>query len=362
VRVLFVAACPYPSPQGSQVYARGMARALARRGHTVTVACYAHGQGAEVDDGVHTVRAPRVPGYARMRSGPDPLKPVLDAALAARVASEDADVVHAHGQEGLAVALAARTLPRRGTAPRAPIVYNPHTLYAEELPTYLPPWLSRFARRSGGAADRLLPRGADACVALSRRTEASLRAAGAPRVVHVPPGVDPEDFTDVSPRSAGPGKWVVYAGNPDAYQDLPVLFAAMRRVTAARLLLVSSADWTGHDIGDAMIVRPADWTEARSWMAGADVAALPRATCAGFPIKLLNYAALGLPTVVAAGSAQGLPGEHVAPGGDAERFAAALSSVLASGARHDGGAVVRDHGWDARAAAIEALYRSLDTA
>jgi glycosyltransferase involved in cell wall biosynthesis len=363
VRVLYVVAGPYPSPQGSQVYARGMARAVAATGAVVSVACYAHGVGPD-DPEVRTVRAPRPPGYARTRSGPDPVKPALDLALAARIAAADADVVHAHGQEGLAVALAARALPGRGAARRAPLLYSPHTLFGEELPTYVPAALARVAGLAGRAADRSLPGLADACVALSARTEAALREAGARHVVRVPPGVDPADFDGVRPRRAGPGRWVVYAGNPDAYQDTDVLLAAIERVHRegrpdVRLLVVTAAEWSGRLPAGTRVVRTTAWPEARDWIAGADVAALPRAVCAGFPIKLLNYAALGLRTVIAEGSAQGLTGEVRVPDRDVGAFASALGWAVEHTARLEDDTFLRTHAWSARAAALTALYRAL---
>ena len=111
LRIVQAAAFPYPTSQGSQVYVRGMARALARRGHQVTVACYAHGIGAD-DPGVSVVRTPHIPGYNNLRAGPDLVKPLLDLALAARIASIPADVVHAHNYEApLAAALAGRRRP-----------------------------------------------------------------------------------------------------------------------------------------------------------------------------------------------------------------------------------------------------------
>jgi hypothetical protein len=295
-----------------------------------------------------------------MRSGPDVVKPALDLALAARIAAIPADVVHAHSHEALVAAVLARA--RTGV----PVVYNPHTLLGEELPTYLPR-LRRAGAFAGHAADRLLPRFADAGVGISARAERALRDAGCRRVRRVLPGVDPEDFAGVSPRRLPGGPWVVYAGNPDAYQDLPILFEAVRRVAEARLLIVSAAEWP--EVPGATVVRAASWPEARDWIAGADVAALPRTVCAGFPIKLLNYVALGLPVVVAAGSAQGLPGEIVVADGDVGAFAAGIRAALAASRQDPRAARARlapdgdlaRCAWDGRAAEIEGIYAALSS-
>jgi glycosyltransferase involved in cell wall biosynthesis len=349
MRIAMAAACPFPSPQGSQVYIRGMARALARQGHDVVLACYAHGDGP-ADPELRYVRTPAVPGYTRLRSGPDPVKPLLDLALARVLRRVGADLVHAHNHEALAAALLAHT--------GAPVLYNNHTLLGEELPTYV-----RRGRRVAGllgeAVDRWLPARADGTVAISRRAERELSARGCRPLWHVPPGVDPDDFAGATPRRLGDGPWVVYAGNPDRYQDLDVLFAAMRRLPGVRLLLVSGTGWDGWDVGDATVVRATTWAETRDLLAGADVAALPRSLCGGYPIKLLNYLALDLPTVVAAGSAQGLPGEHVVADRDPDAFADGIRAALAAPGRGARAHVLAHCTWDARALDLGGIYRQL---
>ncbi len=124
LRLVHVAAMGFPSDQGSQVYVRGMCRALARRGHRVSLVCYGHGQW-EWDDEFELLRTPRIPGYQRLRAGPDWVKPGLDLLLAGRVARQDADVFHAHNYEApLAAFLGRRNRP-------IPLFYSAHTLLEE---------------------------------------------------------------------------------------------------------------------------------------------------------------------------------------------------------------------------------------
>jgi glycosyltransferase involved in cell wall biosynthesis len=319
-----------------------MARALARRGHDVTVACYGHGE-RPGHEPFRVVRVPSPPGYHALRSGPDLVKPWLDMGLAALIRRTAADVVHAHNVEALVAALASR---------RRPLVYNNHNLLAEELPTYFSR-NARLWRRLGHAFDATVPRRADAVVAITAGAEARLRALACRRVVHVPPGVDPADFDGVTPRRAGCGNWAVYAGNLDRYQDVGLLERAMRLLPDVRLLVVTTSSGA---VDGAQVVRARSWREARDWIAGADVAVLPRSLPGGFPLKLLNYAALGLRTVVCAGAAQGVPGEVVVPDGDAAAFANGVRRALALGRiRPD----IEALDWDARAATIETVYAAL---
>ena len=336
-----------------------MARALARRGHDVSVVCYGHGEG-EVDDGYRVIRTPRVPGYGSLRAGPDVVKPMLDLALAYRIAEIPADIVHAHNYE----APIAAAMARRFTG--TPIVYNAHNTMVEELPTYFErPVTRRAARRMGGWLDRMVPRLADHAVVLTARSVPTLTRLGCGQVSVVPPGVDAAELTDIEPAALPTGPWVVYAGNPDRYQDLDVLVEAIRQLDGVGLLMVSASpldEWASAGLPKFMAVQTSDFARVRSLMAACDLAAIPRTVCSGFPIKLLNSLGVGLPTVIAAGSAQGLPGEIVVPNGDAAAMASAIQGLLnAPQRRHELGEQARAHvrdacTWDARARDLESIY------
>lgn len=359
LHVVQAAAFPFPSPQGSQVYVRGMARALARRGHRVTVACYAHGQG-DVDDDYDVVRTPPVPGYDNLRAGPDLVKPWLDLALAARLARLDADVVHAHNYEAPLSAALARLKTR------TPIVYCAHNTMGEELHTYFDGRVARrLARLAGRALDRSVPRLADHALGIHQGAVPVLRELGCAHVSCVPPGVDPDDVAPVEPHVLPPGPWVVYAGNPDAYQDLDVLVAAMRQLPDVGLLMVSASSlesWAQAGLPRARFVQTGDYREVRRWMAAAHVAALPRTVCTGYPIKLLNSLGMGIVTVCAAGSSRPLPGVVTVPDHDPDAMAAEIRALVDhADRRRTLGAAARAHvlahcTWDARARDLEAVY------
>lgn len=359
LRIVQAAAFPFPTPQGSQVYVRGMARALARRGHDVTVACYAHGIG-DPDPEYRVVRTPAVPGYDNVRAGPDLIKPLLDLALALRLSRIRADIVHAHNYEApIAAALS-------GLRTRTPIVYNAHNTMGEELHTYFDGRVARgVARRAGRLLDRTVPRMASHAVAISAPAVPILASLGCRRVTHVPPGVDPAELPETPPALLPPGPWVVYAGNPDRYQDLDVLVDAMRHVPEAGLLLVSASpldEWAGCGLRRLHLVQTTSFPVVRSLLAASVVAALPRSVCSGYPIKLLNYLGMGLPTVAAAGSAQALPGVVAVRDRDPLAMAAAIRALLQDHDRRRSlGAQARAHvlarcTWNARAAELERVY------
>ncbi|MFT5686428.1 MAG: glycosyltransferase involved in cell wall biosynthesis [Myxococcota bacterium] len=362
LRIVQAAAFPYPTAQGSQVYVRGMSRALARRGHRITVACYGHGDGGR-DPGVTVVRTPQLPGYHNLRAGPDLIKPVLDLALAATIARLPADIVHAHNYEApLSAVLAGLRRP-------VPMVYTAHNTMGEELHTYFQrPTARLLARRLGGLLDRCVPRLADHAIAINPATAPFLHRMGCPAVSVIPPGVDPDELPLTAPARLPPGPWVVYAGNPDAYQDLDILFDAMRRIPEVGLLLVSASPqraFAGLGMQRVHFVQTADFAVVRTWLAAASLAVLPRTVCSGFPIKLLNYLGMGLPTVASAGAVGLMPGVVPVPDHDPAAMARAIEALLRHpGRRHALGAEAREHvltrcTWDGRAAELEAVYSSV---
>lgn len=360
---MHVAACPFPSPQGSQTYVRGLARALARRGHEVTVACYGYGLGEE-DPEYSLLRAPVLPGQRSFRAGPDAYKPLADLLLAARLRGCRPDVLHAHNYEGPLVAALAQGLHG------IPLVYSAHNTMVDELPTYFRTGPSRRAAALiGRGLDLAIPRQADAAIALHPDTVPVLKALGCHRVSLAPPGIDPEDLDPLPPLELGRGPFVLYAGNADAYQEIEVLTLAMRAVPEARLLIVSASaagDFPSLPAG-ARFLCTSDFALVRRALSTATLAALPRGPMRGFPMKLLNYLGYGLPTVAAEGGAPDMPGILRFPGGDVAALVAVLRGALSNPSlvRSLGASareyVLRTHSWEVRARVVEGLYRQLTT-
>ncbi|RMD85391.1 MAG: glycosyltransferase [Candidatus Dadabacteria bacterium] len=350
MRIALVLAAPFPSPQGSQVFVGEMASALAGRGHEVHLVTY--GQGREVRGGgfVHH-RARRLPLDDAVRSGPRPMKPVLDVLLAQLLCRLDRrycfDLLLCHNYEAAAVGLMVRRL--RGV----PVVYYSHNVLEDELPTYFR--LRSFqavARIAGKWLDVHVPSRADQAVALCEFTAEQLLAAG----------VKPERLVVAAPavRDGGPARpanearralglpqapYIIgYAGNLDAYQNLETLAAACSLLLAKPRrrpllwLVVTHEDGRRLDaivrrwrLGGAVRVACAQsYARARLAMEACDVLVLPRRWGSGFPIKLLNYMSLARPVVTCGCGRKALcPGVEglVVPDGDPVALAAALEEV-----------------------------------
>lgn len=362
MRIAQVAAFPFPSPQGSQVYVRGIARGLAARGHDVRLLCYAHGQG-EVNEGYQIIRTPSFFGYNNMRAGPDWVKPILDVALAALVATQDVDIIHVHNYEA---PLAGR-LGRLGR--KIPMVYSAHNTMSEELHLYFKSrFLQKIAKLSALILDRTVPRMADHAIAIRPESVSTLKDLQCPSVSCIPPGVSMADFDGVIPAVLPAGPWVVYAGNPDEYQNLDVLMEAMAQIPTVGLLMVSASPlgyWKSFGLSKLICVETQSFSEVCSYLAAADLAVLPRVSCTGFPMKLLNYLAMGLATVVAEGSAISIDGIVPVPNNNSRAMAQAISHLLSDPQGLElmgqaGKIAVSDgYSWDVQSRKLEEIYQNL---
>lgn len=319
-RVAVVAACPFPSLRGSQVLVRELAEGLAHAGHTVHVVTYPTAQHLAPVERIAIHRARKLPGLWTAR----PFgwqKVVLDVLLAWRllgvVRRQGIEVIHAHNLEAPLLAYVIRWLTG------VPVVYHAHNALADELPCYFRRALPRaMARGLGVAFDRLLARGADAVIAPSDRLAAYLAVRGAARRVRVVPPVAPRLAAAGESRNGsgqGAAPLIMYGGNLDPYQDLGCLMEGFLRLRAAepqaRLVLVTHKGAHPRTVrrGERLSRQPGvsvealpSFAAALRRLAQADVLVCPRGTWSGFPIKVLNYMALGRPIVHARASAHAI--------------------------------------------------------
>ncbi|MEC7987466.1 MAG: glycosyltransferase family 4 protein [Myxococcota bacterium] len=288
--ILHIACFPYPSIQGSQVYVRGLLKALAKRGHRVRLLCYQHGTEL-LDDEYEVIRARGLPGYNNMRAGPDFCKPLLDVFLLKRLLTLRADIIHVHNYEAPIAGLIRQL---RG---RIPMVYTAHNLMGEELETYFQSGvIRRIASGFGLMLDKAIPRRADAVIAIREDTVETLRDLGCERVRFVPPGVE---RLQAEPKK-NDRPTVVYAGNLDTYQDLELIRTLAQRLPEVSFSMITSSDPTdvrNWGLPNVIIHHTQSFSDVCNGMASADVGILPRKRCSGYPMKVLNYLALGIPVV-----------------------------------------------------------------
>jgi glycosyltransferase involved in cell wall biosynthesis len=381
VRIVMVAACPFPSPRGTPVRIHRLAEALARRGHSIHVVTYHLGdKTASLPFVVHRIRD--ISGYTDCSPGPTwrkllQLDPLLIGVLKQLLHSMPFDIIHAHHYEGLLAALLCGS-------PRPPIIYDAHTLLASELPFYRLGVPRRIKASIGRLFDQWLPPRADHVIAVTDSICAAFTADGrldSQRVTVIPNGVESEHFAAAAtmPLTQHSHKRLIFAGNLAAYQGVEPMLQAFalvhRRRCDVRLVLLTASSFASYaPLADALGIRSSieilnpDFDALAGCLRSADVLLNPRQSCAGLPQKLLNYMAAGRPTVSFAGAAKIIEHECtglVVPDGDVQAFADAMMHLLSRpelGIRLGTNAqrfVATQFGWHQQAVKVEAVYEGV---
>jgi len=297
-------------------------------------------------DGFEHLAASGVAARRSLRSGPNWAKPLADLNLAMTLRNAVAlsknqndayDAILTHNAEATLVTLS--SLPGR----RPSIVYCAHTVLARELSAYLKgPELKGFsfgivdgheqgsARRPfasgmtqaldrfGGALDRGLARRADAWIALTQSCARVMECASdRPGSIVPPPIPDPDHSRErlragETARAHGleAGRFFLYTGNLDAYQELDLLAGAARelarRSVSPPVLVIAThrggdpegpaAAWAASIPGVAF--REVDSSrEMQALITAARATLVMRRATGGFPIKLVNSLALSTPPI-----------------------------------------------------------------
>ncbi len=325
LRIAMVGACPYPAPQGSQVFMRNTALCLQNAGHDVHLVVYGYGMGPD-HSGLRVHRAARVPFATKTAPGPSVAKPFQDitltVALRRVIEKHHIQLVCAHNYEALLAALLTR---------KRPILYFAHNAMSDELPYFF--YNLRVSEEIGRFLDRTFPRRADAVVAPHRRLAGHLVVRGCQQaqVAVVPPPIDAHHFepAEVDASALPP---IIYTGNLDAYQNLPLLFDAMKLVRnkkpAARLIIGTAAKAKHLD---ATITPIMGFDALNRFLAQDAVFAAPRVSWSGYPIKMLNAMAAGKAVVACESAAYPIVHEEtglIVPDNDVHAYAAALLRLI----------------------------------
>lgn len=317
--IAMIAACPFPSHQGTQVFIRHLANALAGAGHAVHLVTYGESEplAADLDPRVAWHRAP-TPSVG-LRSGPSFARIAADAALlrytVRLLAARNVDALHVHNVEGLGIgAVASRIL-------QVPLVYHAHTRLESELPLYTRTAVGRrVAKLLGWTFERTLPQTAKAVICFDGEQAARFKHAGvsSARLHVIPLGLAMDELAPADPRpglsAPTQGPRIVYAGNPDPYQNLDLLRAAFQllRRDHPRLTLRLISNHPRETFGDLACdpgvehVSYGSPSELSARLRECSVGLVTRTLPVGAPVKALSYLSAGLPVVACEAGAAGL--------------------------------------------------------
>jgi len=321
MRVLKVAPTMFFADYGCHVRILEESRALRKRGHQITILSYPNGRDIA---GLDVRRGWGVPFNYRIYVGSSRHKIYLDALLTVKglaTALLDApDIVHGHLHEGALIGYSLAKLRR------IPLIFDFQGSLSAEMVDH------NFLHRNGPfyrvvrRLEQLIDHLPSAIITSSRHAaDVLVREFGCPatRIFPVPDSVDTgvfhpptsDDVTEIASLKSQLGiptdrRLIVYLGLLAPYQGSDILLQAfqhmLRSTTDVHLLLMGYPGEERYrslardlDIADHVTVTGRiPYEEAPAYLRLGDVAVAPKLSATEGSGKLLNYMAVGLPTVV----------------------------------------------------------------
>lgn len=319
-RVLMIAPTSFFSDYGCHVRILEEARSLQQLGHTVTIVTYRNGRDVP---GLDIRRTLPIPWRQDYEVGSSRHKVVFDALLGLKtlqlMATQRFDVIHAHLHEGALVGLVL------GRLFGLPVVFDFQGSLTEEMIDH------HFLRRTSSAYPPLrkleewIDHASPLVLTSSSNAERILVEdfhCDPGRIRPLPDCVDTTIFTPLSAEAMdqrntdrqrlgipADAQVVAYLGLLAEYQGTDLLLQAMQRIRQERpnaYLLLMGFPGVDHYQRVAQQLGVADrvvltgrvpYAEAPAYLRLGDVAAAPKLSLTEGAGKLLNYMALGLPTV-----------------------------------------------------------------
>jgi glycosyltransferase involved in cell wall biosynthesis len=239
-------------------------------------------------------------------------------------------------------------------------------------------------KRLGSFLDRQLPKSADHIISVTDQIKSRMQQYGYQdrKVTVVYNGVELDHFnqcSDVCMTTGSNKKIVAYAGSIDDFQGIDLLLKAFQKALLQRddmqLMIITQSSFEKYRslaqdlrIWQDICLVDSDFENLPNHLVKADIVLNPRTDCDGYPVKLLNYMALGKPIVSFEGSAKnivhGVNG-WIVKDADIDAFADAILMLLEKPMIAQSlGVKAKEHccqmhSWEAIAQKLERIYASL---
>ncbi len=238
MKILLVSPQPFFRVRGTPINIRNVLKALSNAGHEVDLICYPFGEDLELP-GLRILRSPGFPGIKDVKVGPSLAKFPLDGLMAlqvtARLLFKKYDVVHAVEE---AVFFSAPLARLRGI----PTVYDMDSLISDQL-AYSGFVKMKFLLRLVEAMETRTLRKSTAVVTVCNAlTDAAKRLCPTAHIVQIEDAPLEKDFIPDPEGAArlrdqmklGERPCIVYTGNLESYQGIPLLVEAMAELRKSR--------------------------------------------------------------------------------------------------------------------------------
>lgn len=315
MNILMLAPEPFFQPRGTPISVYFRLKALSSLGHTVDLITYPTGEDVSFP-GLAIRRLPNLFGVRRIRIGPSLVKLPLDAQMFAaacgRLLRRRYDLIFSHEEAGfLGIIL--------GAVFRTPHLYDMHSSLPQQLSNFD---FSRSAALKAvftGMEDLVLKR-SQSVIVICRDLLDYVRGRGyGGKTVLLENILDFNDFDPAPPspeqiaavrREIAPRgeKIVLYTGNFEPYQGVPLLVEAFGRMKERAVLLIVGGSKADHetvrrraaelDFADRIaLVEKVPPARVPIYIKAGDVLVSPRVSGTNTPLKIYAYLKSGKPVV-----------------------------------------------------------------
>jgi glycosyltransferase involved in cell wall biosynthesis len=315
MRVLMLAPEPFFQPRGTPISIHFRIKALADLGHKTDLVTYPLGEDLAFKD-FTILRVPNVLRLRKIKIGPSLAKLPLDGLMVIKTLATllrgRYDVIFSHEEAGWFGAFFGKLF-------RIPHIYDMHSSLPQQLENFNFS-KSKILKGIFDALERFVLRNSKVVIVICRDLLDYVQSHGfGAKAVFLENFMDFADFEAAPPtaeavaevrRAVAPGgeKIVLYAGNFEPYQGIPLLIEAFARVKSKAVLLIVGGVKAEHDAARKMaeklgaggriaFVEKVAPRKVPLYVAASDVLVSPRVSGTNTPLKIYSFLKSGKPFV-----------------------------------------------------------------
>jgi glycosyltransferase involved in cell wall biosynthesis len=315
MKILMLAPEPFFQPRGTPISVYFRIKALSDMGHAVDLITYPRGEDVPFP-GLVIKRVPNLLGVRRIKIGPSLIKLPLDALMFlsafGNLLRNRYDLIFSHEEAGFLGVLLGKIF-------HTPHLYDMHSSLPQQLENFNFS-SSTLLKTAFEGMERFILKGSRSVIVICRDLLDYVRGLGfGEKAVFLenildfndfdpsPPG--PEDIAAVR-RGIAPGgeKIVLYAGNFEPYQGVPLLVEAFARMKEKAVLLIVGGSKADHEparkrareLGYAdrfVLVEKVPPQRVPLYISLSDVLVSPRISGTNTPLKIYSFLKAGKPVV-----------------------------------------------------------------